>query len=181
MEAMREQAEKFGAQVVWDDAEQVELTGDVKTIVTGGGDTYRARTVILSTGSAYRELGLPDEKRLSARGLSWCATCDGFFFRAQEIAVVGGGDCAVGEAPVVTGDAAKVTVVRRRGAPRPSKVLAERAGADPKAESAWRSAGAGLSGGDKVAGVSLRVTVTGEVRELAATGLFVAFGHEAPT
>ncbi|HEV6952198.1 MAG TPA: thioredoxin-disulfide reductase [Promicromonospora sp.] len=181
MEAMREQAEKFGAQVVWDDAEQVELTGDVKTIVTGGGDTYRARTVILSTGSAYRELGLPDEKRLSGRGVSWCATCDGFFFRDQEIAVVGGGDSAMEEATFLTRFASKVTVVHRRDALRASKIMAERAVADPKIEFAWNSEVAGISGDDKVAGVSLRDTVTGEVRELDATGLFVAIGHEPRT
>ncbi|MCP2265196.1 thioredoxin reductase (NADPH) [Promicromonospora thailandica] len=181
MEAMREQAEKFGAQVVWDDAEQVELTGDIKTIVTGGGETYRARAVILSTGSAYRELGLADEKRLSGRGVSWCATCDGFFFRDQEIAVVGGGDSAMEEATFLTRFASKVTVVHRRDDLRASKIMAERAVADPKIEFAWNSEVAGINGEDKVAGVSLRDTVTGEIRELDATGLFVAIGHEPRT
>ncbi|GAA2245060.1 thioredoxin-disulfide reductase [Promicromonospora sukumoe] len=181
MEAMREQAEKFGAKVVWDDAEQVELTGDVKTIVTGGGDTYRARSVILSTGSAYRELGLPDEKRLSGRGVSWCATCDGFFFRDQDIVVVGGGDSAMEEATFLTRFASKVTVVHRRDDLRASKIMAERAVADPKIEFAWNSEIAGITGESKVDGLSLRDTVTGEVRDLDATGLFVAIGHEPRT
>jgi len=181
MDAMREQAEKFGAQVIWDDAEQVELTGDIKTIVTGGGDTYRARSVILATGSAYRELGLPDEKRLSGRGVSWCATCDGFFFRDQDIAVVGGGDSAMEEATFLTRFASKVTVVHRRDDLRASKIMAERAIADPKIEFAWNSEVAGINGESKVAGVSLRDTVTGEVRDLDATGLFVAIGHEPRT
>jgi thioredoxin reductase (NADPH) len=181
MEAMREQAEKFGAQVIWDDAEQVELTGDIKTIVTGGGDTYRARSVILATGSAYRELGLPDEKRLSGRGVSWCATCDGFFFRDQDIAVVGGGDSAMEEATFLTRFASKVTVVHRRDDLRASKIMAERAIADPKIEFAWNSEVAGINGENKVAGISLRDTVTGELRDLDATGLFVAIGHEPRT
>ncbi|MFD7021639.1 thioredoxin-disulfide reductase [Promicromonospora sukumoe] len=181
MEAMREQAEKFGAKVVWDDAEQVELTGDIKTIVTGGGDTYRARSVILSTGSAYRELGLPDEKRLSGRGVSWCATCDGFFFRDQDIVVVGGGDSAMEEATFLTRFASKVTVVHRRDDLRASKIMAERAVADPKIEFAWNSEIAGITGENKVDGLSLRDTVTGEIRDLDATGLFVAIGHEPRT
>ena len=181
MDAMREQAEKFGAKVIWDDAEQVELTGDVKTIVTGGGDTYRARSVILATGSAYRELGLPDEKRLSGRGVSWCATCDGFFFRDQDIVVVGGGDSAMEEATFLTRFASKVTVVHRRDDLRASKIMAERATADPKIEFAWNSEIAGITGENKVSGLSLRDTVTGEVRDLDATGLFVAIGHEPRT
>lgn len=181
MDAMREQAERFGAKVVWDDAEQVELTDTVKTIVTGGGDTYRARSVILATGSAYRELGIPDEKRLSGRGVSWCATCDGFFFRDQEIAVVGGGDSAMEEATFLTRFASKVTVVHRRDGLRASKIMAERAIADPKIEFAWNSEIAGITGESKVAGVSLRDTLTGEVRDLDATGLFVAIGHEPRT
>lgn len=181
MEAMREQAEKFGAKVIWDDAEQVELSGDVKTVVTGGGDTYRARAVILATGSAYRELGISDEKRLSGRGVSWCATCDGFFFRDQDIAVVGGGDSAMEEATFLTRFASKVTVVHRRDDLRASKIMAERALADPKIEFAWNSEVAGISGDSKVSGISLRDTVTGEIRDLDATGLFVAIGHEPRT
>ena len=114
MENMQKQAERFGATIEWDDAEELNLEGDIKTIVTGGGDTISAKTVILATGSAYRELGLPDEKRLSGRGVSWCATCDGFFFRDQNIVVVGGGDSAVEEATFLTRFAAKVTMVHRR-------------------------------------------------------------------
>ncbi|MCK9795237.1 thioredoxin-disulfide reductase [Isoptericola sp. 4D.3] len=178
MEAMREQAEKFGARVLWDDAEQVELTGDVKTVVTGGGETFRARAVILATGSAYRELGLPEEKQLSGRGVSWCATCDGFFFRDQHIAVVGGGDSAMEEATFLTRFASKVTVVHRRDGLRASKIMADRAAADPKIEFAWNSEVAGISGDDKVTGLTLRDTVTGEPRPLDVTGLFVAIGHD---
>jgi len=178
MESMREQAEKFGARVLWDDAESLELTGDVKTVVTGGGETFRARTVILATGSAYRELGLPDEKRLSGRGVSWCATCDGFFFRDQHIAVVGGGDSAMEEATFLTRFAAKVTVVHRRDGLRASKIMADRAQADPKIEFAWNSEVVGISGEDKVTGLTLRDTETGAERELDVTGLFVAIGHD---
>src|SRR5690606_38857875 len=170
MEAMREQAEKFGAQVVWDDAEQVELTGDVKTIVTGGGDTYRARTVILSTGSAYRELGLPDEKRLSGRGVSWCATCDGFFFREQAVAVVGGGDSAMEDATFLTRFASKVYVIHRREELRASKIMADRAIADPKIEFVWNSEVVGIDGPEKLTGITLRSTVDGTERPLDVTG-----------
>ncbi|PZR53151.1 thioredoxin-disulfide reductase [Xylanimonas oleitrophica] len=181
MDKMREQAEKFGAQVVWDDAEQVELAGDVKTIVTGGGETYRARAVILATGSAYRELGLEDEKRLSGRGVSWCATCDGFFFRDQHIAVVGGGDSAMEEATFLTRFASKVTLVHRRDSLRASKIMAERALSNPKIEMAWNSEVAGITGENQVSAITLRDTVTGETRELPVTGLFVAIGHEPRT
>ncbi|MCA5894141.1 thioredoxin-disulfide reductase [Isoptericola sp. NEAU-Y5] len=178
MESMREQAEKFGARVLWDDAETLELTGDIKTVVTGGGETFRARAVILATGSAYRELGLADEKRLSGRGVSWCATCDGFFFRDQHIAVVGGGDSAMEEATFLTRFASKVTVVHRRDGLRASKIMADRAQSDPKIEFAWNSEVAAISGQDKVAGITLRDTVTGAERELDVTGLFVAIGHD---
>ena len=178
MESMREQAEKFGARVLWDDVEQVELDGPVKTVVTMGGETFRARAVILATGSAYRELGLPAEKKLSGRGVSWCATCDGFFFRDQHIAVVGGGDSAMEEATFLTRFASKVTVVHRRDALRASKIMADRAQADPKIEFAWNSEVAEISGEDKVTGITLRDTVTGAERELDVTGLFVAVGHD---
>ncbi|QAY69522.1 thioredoxin-disulfide reductase [Xylanimonas protaetiae] len=181
MDKMREQAEKFGATVVWDDAERVSLTGDVKEIVTGGDETYLARTVILATGSAYRELGIEDEKRLSGRGVSWCATCDGFFFRDQHIAVVGGGDSAMEEATFLTRFASKVTVVHRRDALRASKIMAERALANPKIEFAWNSEVAGIDGDAQVSGLALRDTVTGEPRSLDVTGLFVAIGHEPRT
>ncbi len=181
MEAMREQAEKFGARVLWDDAETLELTNDIKTVVTGGGETFRARTVILATGSAYRELGLEDEKRLSGRGVSWCATCDGFFFRNQHIAVVGGGDSAMEEATFLTRFASKVTVVHRRDALRASKIMADRAKADPKIEFAWNNEVVSIEGEDKVTSLTLRDTVTGAESELPVTGLFVAIGHDPRT
>ena len=177
MEAMQKQAERFGAEVVWDDATSVDLTGPVKTIVTGGGDVYRARAVILSTGSAYRELGLPDEKRLSGRGVSWCATCDGFFFRDQDIVVVGGGDSAVEEPTFLTRFGRTVTMVHRRDQLRASKIMADRAANDPKIRFAWNSEVVGIEGADKVSGVVLRDTLTGETRQLPAGGLFVAIGH----
>ena len=177
MEQMQKQAERFGAEVIWDDVVEVELTGEVKTVVTGNGETYRARAVILATGSAYRELGLPDEKRLSGRGVSWCATCDGFFFRDQDIVVVGGGDSAVEEATFLTRFGRTVTMVHRRDALRASKIMADRAANDPKIRFAWNSEVVGIHGDSKVDGVTLRDTVTGETRELAAGGLFVAIGH----
>jgi len=181
MEQMQKQAERFGAEVVWDDVTEVELAGPIKTIVTGGGETYRARAVILATGSAYRELGLPDEKRLSGRGVSWCATCDGFFFRDQDIVVVGGGDSAVEEATFLTRFGRTVTMVHRRDELRASKIMADRALADPKIRFEWNSEIVGISGDTKVTGVTLRDTVTGETRELPAGGIFVAIGHEPRT
>ncbi|WP_435298901.1 thioredoxin-disulfide reductase [Timonella sp. A28] len=178
MENMQKQAEKFGAVIEWDDATDVQLDGPVKTIVTGGGETLTARAVILATGSAYREIGLEDEKRLSGRGVSWCATCDGFFFRDQHIVVVGGGDSAMEEATFLTRFASKVTVVHRRDELRASKIMAERALNDPKIEFAWNSEVVGINGTDKVENVTLRDTVTGEERVLDATGVFVAIGHD---
>jgi thioredoxin reductase (NADPH) len=177
MENLQKQAEKFGAEVLWDDATSLDLTGPVKTVVVGGGETYTAKAVILSTGSAYRELGLPDEKRLSGRGVSWCATCDGFFFRDQEIIVVGGGDSAVEEATFLTRFGKRVTMVHRRGELRASKIMADRAKNDPKIEFAWNSEIVAIHGTEKVTGVTLRDTVTGETREHPATGVFVAIGH----
>jgi len=181
MENMQKQAERFGAQIEWDDAVSLELDGPVKVVTTGNGDVFSARAVILATGSAYRELGLEDEKRLSGRGVSWCATCDGFFFRDQEIVVVGGGDSAVEEATFLTRFASKVTMVHRRDTLRASKIMAERAEADPKIEFAWNSAVVGIHGADKVEGVRLRDTLTGEERDVAAGGLFVAIGHDPRT
>lgn len=178
MEKMQQQAEKFGATVEWDDAENVELTGDIKTITTGGGDVLQARSVILATGSAYRELGLPDEKRLSGRGVSWCATCDGFFFKNQHIVVVGGGDSAVEEATFLTRFASKVTMVHRRDELRASKIMAERAAADPKIEFAWNTEVIEVKGENKVESLRLKDTATGEERDIDATGLFVAIGHD---
>ena len=177
MENLQKQAEKFGAEVLWDDATSLDLAGAIKTVVVGGGATLTAKAVILSTGSAYRELGLPEEKRLSGRGVSWCATCDGFFFRDQEIIVVGGGDSAVEEATFLTRFGKRVTMVHRRGELRASKIMAERATNDPKIDFAWNSEIVAIHGTDKVAGVTLRDTVTGETREHSATGVFVAIGH----
>ncbi|GAA3816710.1 thioredoxin reductase [Cellulomonas soli] len=177
MENLQKQAERFGAQVLWDDVTSLELTGEVKTIVTGGGETFLARAVILATGSAYRELGLPDEHRLSGRGVSWCATCDGFFFRDQHIVVVGGGDSAVEEATFLTRFGSKVTMVHRRDQLRASKIMADRAAGDPKIEFAWNSEVVGITGTEKVTGVTLRDTVTGQTRELEAGAVFVAIGH----
>jgi thioredoxin reductase (NADPH) len=178
MEQMRAQAERFGAEIVTDDVEAVSLDGEVKTVTDGEGRTHRARAVILAMGSAYRELGLPDEKRLSGHGVSWCATCDGFFFRDQDIAVVGGGDSAVEEATFLTKFARSVTIVHRRGELRASKIMAERALGNDKIRFAWNSEVAAVHGDAKVSGITLRDTETGETRELAVTGLFVAIGHD---
>ncbi|HEV2346571.1 MAG TPA: thioredoxin-disulfide reductase [Actinocrinis sp.] len=178
MDSLRKQAERFGAELVPDDVTEVELTGEVKRVVDGAGDTHLARTVIIATGSGYRELGLPDEKRLSGHGVSWCATCDGFFFREQDIVVVGGGDTAMEEATFLTRFARTVTVVHRRDQLRASKIMQNRAVANPKISFAWNSEVAGIEGEDRVTAVRLRDTVTGEERMLAASGLFIAIGHE---
>ena len=178
MESMRAQAERFGAEIVYDDAVRLELDGDVKTIETGAGMTYRARAVILTMGSAYRKLGLPEEERLSGHGVSWCATCDGFFFRNQDIVVVGGGDSAVEEALFLTRFASKVTVVHRRDEFRASRIMAQRVLDDPKIEVAWNSEVAAILGDEQVTGLTLRDTITGAERRLDATGVFVAIGHD---
>jgi thioredoxin reductase (NADPH) len=178
MESMRAQAERFGAELITDDVIEARLEGDIKEVVTGNGETYRARSVILAMGSAYRELGLPDEKRLSGRGVSWCATCDGFFFREQDIYVVGGGDSAIEEATFLTKFARSVTLVHRREALRASKIMQDRAFANDKISFAWNSEVSAIHGADKVTGLTLRDTVTGAEREVAATGLFVAIGHD---
>jgi thioredoxin reductase (NADPH) len=178
MEQMRAQADRFGAEIITDDVESVSLEGDVKTVTDAEGNTYRAHAVILAMGSAYRELGLPDEKRLSGHGVSWCATCDGFFFRDQDIAVVGGGDSAVEEATFLTKFARSVTIVHRRDELRASKIMAERALTNDKIRFAWNSEVAEIHGDAKLTGVTLRDTVTGETRELPVTGLFVAIGHD---
>ena len=178
MENMRAQAERFGAEIITDDVQSVRLEDDIKVVTDGEGVEHRARAVILAMGSAYRELGLPDEKRLSGHGVSWCATCDGFFFREQDIAVVGGGDSAVEEATFLTKFARTVTIVHRRDELRASAIMAERAHANPKIRFAWNSAVDAIHGEDKVSGITLRDTVTGETRELPVTGLFVAIGHD---
>ncbi|MBS2962125.1 thioredoxin-disulfide reductase [Actinocrinis puniceicyclus] len=178
MDNLRKQAERFGAELVADDVTEVELVGEVKRVVDGAGEAHLAHTVIIATGSGYRELGLPDEKRLSGHGVSWCATCDGFFFREHDIVVVGGGDTAIEEATFLTRFARSVTVVHRRDQLRASKIMQNRAFSNPKISFAWNSEVVGIEGEDRVSGVRLRDTVTGEERTLDATGLFIAIGHE---
>ncbi|GAA2094145.1 thioredoxin-disulfide reductase [Microlunatus panaciterrae] len=178
MDNLRQQAERFGAELVAEDITEMDLTGDVKTVKDGYGNTFAARTVILATGSGYRKLGLPDEDRLSGHGVSWCATCDGFFFRDKDIAVVGGGDSAVEEATFLTRFARSVTLIHRRDQLRASKIMAARAHKDPKISFAWNSAVAAIHGDKALEGVTLRDTVTGEERELAIQGLFIAIGHD---
>ena len=178
MENMRAQADKFGAEFITDDVTSVDLSGPIKTVTDGSGKTYSARTIILAMGSAYRELGVPNEKRLSGHGVSWCATCDGFFFRNQEIAVVGGGDSAVEEATFLTRFASKVYLIHRRDELRASKIMVERAEKDPKLEFVWNSEVLDVIGAEKVEGIKLRNTVDGTESELAVTGLFVAIGHD---
>ncbi|WP_226346802.1 thioredoxin-disulfide reductase [Agilicoccus flavus] len=178
MDNMRAQAERFGAELIADDVTEVDLAGPVKTVVDGSGRTYRAHAVVLAMGSAYRELGVPGEKEFSGRGVSWCATCDGFFFRGQDIAVVGGGDSAVEEATFLTKFARSVTIVHRRDALRASKIMAERALGNDKIRFAWNSTVSEVHGEGKVTGVTLTDTVTGESRPLDVTGVFVAIGHD---
>jgi len=178
MADMRAQAERFGAEIVTDDVESMDLTGDIKTVVDSSGTEHKARTVILAMGSGYRELGLPNEKRLSGHGVSWCATCDGFFFRDQDIAVVGGGDSAVEEATFLTRFARSVTLVHRRDELRASKIMQDRAVSNDKIKFAWNSVVTDVLGGDKVSGMVLTDTVSGEQREVPVTGIFVAIGHD---
>ena len=178
MEETRKQAERFGAQLITDDVTPVDLTGDIKQVTDGSGNTHQARTVILAMGSGYRELGLENEKRLSGHGVSWCATCDGFFFRQQEIAVVGGGDTAAEEATFLTRFASKVYLIHRRDELRASKVMAERVLTNEKIEPIWNSQVVDVLGEDKVSGIIIEDTVTGARRELPVTGLFIAIGHD---
>ncbi len=177
MDGLQQQAEKFGARIEYDDATSVDLKGPVKRVVTGGGETYEAKAVILATGSAYKELGLPEEKKFSGHGVSWCATCDGFFFREQDIIVVGGGDSAMEEATFLTRFGKSVTVVVRKGELRASRIMAQRAKDNPKISFAWNSAVTAIHGDGKVTGVTLTNTRTGEARHQDATGIFVAIGH----
>jgi thioredoxin reductase (NADPH) len=177
MDEMRGQAERFGAELIPDDVVEVDLTGDVKVVKTAT-DTYTARAVILAMGSGYRKLGLPREQELSGRGVSWCATCDGFFFREQHIAVVGGGDSAVEEATFLTRFGSKVSLIVRRDELRASKIMQERAFADPKLEIIWNKVVEEIRGEDRLEGVVLRDTVTGETSQLDVTGLFIAIGHD---
>ncbi len=178
MENMRKQAERFGARLIYDDATVLELTGEIKTITTGLGDVYRAHTVVLAMGSAYRTLGVDGEQRLTGRGVSWCATCDGFFFRGQDIAVIGGGDSALEEAMFLTRFANTVTLVHRRDTLRASKIMQDRALANPKIIPRWNSEILAATGDEKMTGLLLRDTVTGEESRLDATGLFIAIGHD---
>ncbi|MDT4904449.1 MAG: thioredoxin reductase [Pseudonocardiales bacterium] len=177
MNQIRTQAERFGAELVADDVVSVDLTGPVKTVRTLDGE-FTADAVILAMGSAYRKLGLPREDELSGHGVSWCATCDGFFFRDQDIAVVGGGDTAMEEATFLTRFAKSVTVVHRRDALRASRIMVDRAEANPKINWEWNSEVSDIHGDNSVTGVRLRDTVTGSERDLPAGGLFIAIGHE---
>ena len=178
MDAMRAQAERFGAEIVTEDITAMDLTGPVKTVSDGYGNTFSARSVILAMGSGYRRLGLTDEDRLSGHGVSWCATCDGFFFRDKDIAVVGGGDSAMEEATFLSRFAKSVTVVHRRDHLRASKIMAARAEKDPKISFAWNSEVTAIHGDTSLTGVTLTDTVTGETRELPVAGLFIAIGHD---
>ncbi|GAA1366566.1 thioredoxin-disulfide reductase [Arthrobacter rhombi] len=181
MDNMQAQAERFGAEIQYEDVASVDLSGDVKNVILADGTEYKARAVIVSTGSAYRELGLPNEKRLSGHGVSWCATCDGFFFREQEIAVIGGGDSAMEEALFLTKFASKVTVVHRREELRASKIMADRALAHPKIEFIWNTAVDDVVGTDKVSGLQLVNLIDGTTSELPVTGVFVAIGNDPRT
>ncbi|WP_432559399.1 thioredoxin-disulfide reductase [Granulicoccus sp. GXG6511] len=175
---MRAQAERFGAEIITDDAVELELTGAVKTVTTSEGQVFRAHAVVLATGSGYRRLGLPDEDRLSGRGVSWCATCDGFFFKEKDIAVVGGGDSAVEEATFLSRFGKSVTIIHRRDELRASKIMARRAENDPKISFAWNSQVTGIQGENAVESLTLTDTVTGETRELPVQGVFIAIGHD---
>jgi thioredoxin reductase (NADPH) len=177
MDEMRAQAERFGAELVADDVVEVDLAAEPKVVRTADA-TYTATAVILAMGSGYRKLGLADEDRLAGHGVSWCATCDGFFFREQHIAVVGGGDSALEEATFLSRFGSKVTMIHRRDALRGSKIMQERAFADPKIDIAWNAEVAQINGEDGLESLTLRDTVTGETRELDATGLFIAIGHD---
>lgn len=177
MEDMRKQAARFGTELITDDIVEMDLKGDVKTVKDGSGNVLQARAVILAMGSAYKKIGLANEDRLSGRGVSWCATCDGFFFRDQTIAVVGGGDSAVEEATFLTKFASKVVLIHRRDSLRASKIMADRALNNPKIEMLWNTEVVDILGAEKVSGLALKNTVTGELSERDFTGLFVAIGH----
>ncbi|WP_030753851.1 thioredoxin-disulfide reductase [Streptomyces griseus] len=181
MDNMRAQAERFGAELVPDDVVAVDLTGEIKTVTDTAGVVHRAKAVIVTTGSQHRKLGLPNEDTLSGRGVSWCATCDGFFFKDQDIAVVGGGDTAIEEATFLSRFAKSVTIVHRRDTLRASKAMQERAFADPKIKFAWDNEVAEIHGDQKLSGLTLRNTKTGETSELPVTGLFIAVGHDPRT
>ncbi len=172
------QAERFGTEILFDDVVEVDLKGEIKKVKTGGGQEFEAKAVIIATGAAYRELGLPKEKELSGHGVSWCATCDGFFFRDKTIAVVGGGDSAMEEANFLTKFASKVYVIHRRDSLKASKIMQQRSFDNPKIEFIWNSAVAELQGDAKLTGVVLEDTQTGEKKDLALDGLFIAIGND---
>ena len=178
MDQMRSQAERFGARLISDDAEAVDLTGEVKKVTDSAGKVWEAKAVILAMGSGYRKLGVDGEEQLSGRGVSWCATCDGAFFRDKPIAVIGGGDSAVEEATFLTRFASRVTLVHRRDELRASKAMVSRAEKDPKLDFAWNSVVESVNGNARVESVTLRDTVTGETRRLEVSGVFVAIGHD---
>lgn len=178
MEQLQKQAERFGTEIMFDDVTSLALDGDVKTVTLADGQTFKAKSVIISTGSAYRELGLPDEKRLSGHGVSWCATCDGFFFKDQDIAVVGGGDSAMEEAIFLTKFARSVTVIHRRDSLRASKIMQDRALNHEKIRFIWNSEVVGIDGEGKVTGVRLNNLLTGVKSDLPVTGIFVAIGND---
>jgi thioredoxin reductase (NADPH) len=181
MENFEKQAARFGTEIQFEDVTALDLDGDIKTVTIGTGETFRARSIILSTGSAYRELGLTNEKRLSGHGVSWCATCDGFFFKDQDIAVIGGGDSAMEEALFLTKFAKSVTVVHRRDTLKASKIMADRALAHDKISFIWNSAVDDVIGADKVTGLKIRNLQDGTVSDLAVTGIFVAIGNDPRT
>ncbi len=177
MDSMRKQAARFGAQLITDDIVEMDLKSPIKVLKDGSDNVIRAKAVILATGSAYKEIGLENEKRLSGRGVSWCATCDGFFFRDQTIAVVGGGDSAMEEASFLTKFASKVVLIHRRSEFRASKIMVERVLANPKIEVLWNTEVTDVLGEAKVEALQLRDTVTGSESKRDFTGLFVAIGH----
>ncbi|MFI1254808.1 thioredoxin-disulfide reductase [Streptomyces netropsis] len=181
MDNMRAQAERFGAELIPDDVIAVDLSDEIKTVTDSAGTVHRAKAVIVTTGSQHRKLGLPREDELSGRGVSWCATCDGFFFKDQDIAVIGGGDTAMEEATFLSRFAKSVTVVHRRDTLRASKAMQERAFADPKISFVWDSEVAEIHGENKLSGLTLRNLKTGETSELPVTGLFIAIGHDPRT
>jgi thioredoxin reductase (NADPH) len=181
MDNMRAQAERFGAELIPDDVVSVDLTGEIKTVTDTAGTVHQAKSVIITTGSQHRKLGLPNEDALSGRGVSWCATCDGFFFKDQDIAVIGGGDTAMEEATFLSRFAKSVTIVHRRDTLRASKAMQERAFADPKIKFVWDSEVAEIQGDQKLAGLKLRNLQTGELSDLPVTGLFIAIGHDPRT
>jgi thioredoxin reductase (NADPH) len=177
MDLVRKQAERFGAELIADDVLEVDLKAAPKVVKTADA-VYRARSIIIATGSSYRELGVPGEKRLSGHGVSWCATCDGFFFREQDIAVIGGGDSAMEEATFLTRFARSVTIVHRRDALRASKIMQDRAMSNPKIRFAWNSEVVEMIGEDRITGIRLRDVNTGAESVLPVTGIFVAIGHD---